>query len=165
MWLVSLLGCGPSSVRAFGPATFPVGEGFLRRGLHSLGLIFGFRGPLHTRPGLRPVRRGKMTGFLRLYPSVPPVRLRTDVGIRPYGGGKMRKPPVPKGTGGKTILSSRNPGSFLPGWGAAASGWPCFRSDGSALSSRRRSGPPLPGCGSGRRTYRSASAARRLPAR
>ena len=23
----------PSSVRAFGPATFPVGEGFLRRGL------------------------------------------------------------------------------------------------------------------------------------
>ena len=32
MWPVSLLGCGPSSVRAFGPATFPAGEGFLRRG-------------------------------------------------------------------------------------------------------------------------------------
>ena len=61
-------------------------------------------------------------------------------------------------------LSSRNPGSFLRGWGGAASGWPCFRSGGSALSLRRRSGPPLPGCGSGRRTYRSASAARLLPA-
>ena len=32
MWPVSLLGCGPSSVRAFGPATFPVGEGDLPAG-------------------------------------------------------------------------------------------------------------------------------------
>ena len=30
---VLLVGWLPSSVRAFGPATFPVGEGFLRRGL------------------------------------------------------------------------------------------------------------------------------------
>ena len=30
--LISVVG-HPSSVRAYGPATFPVGEGFLRRGL------------------------------------------------------------------------------------------------------------------------------------
>ena len=35
--LISVVG-HPSSVRAYGPATFPVGEGFLRRGL----LDFGF---------------------------------------------------------------------------------------------------------------------------
>ena len=45
----------PSSVRAFGPATFPVGEGCLRRGSIHRGPDLTFRGPLHTRPGLRPV--------------------------------------------------------------------------------------------------------------
>ena len=45
----------PSSVRAFGPATFPVGEGDLRRGSVHRGLALTFRGPLHTRPGLCPV--------------------------------------------------------------------------------------------------------------
>ena len=38
MWPVSLLGCGPSSVRAFGPATFPVGEGCLPVGVPYLPL-------------------------------------------------------------------------------------------------------------------------------
>ena len=165
MWLVSLLGYGPSSVTPYGVPPSPWGKATSGGGAFIGGPAFTFRGPLHTRPGLRPVRRGKMTGFLRLYPSVPPVRLGADVGIRPYGGGKMRKSPCAEGHRGETILSNRNPGSFVPGWGAAASGWPCFRSGGFALSSRRRSGPPLPGCGSGRRTYRSASAAHRLPAR
>ena len=32
----------PSSVRAFGPATFPGGEGFLRRGLRASKLMFNF---------------------------------------------------------------------------------------------------------------------------
>ena len=48
-------GQDPSSVRAFGPATFPVGEGCLRRGSVHRGLALTFWGPLHTRPGLRPV--------------------------------------------------------------------------------------------------------------
>ena len=126
---------GPPSPR--GKATS--GGGFLPAGEHSSGLSLNFRGspphPARAAPG-------------------PPSPSR-----------RGRKAPCALRHRGKTILSSRNPGSFLPGWGAAASGWPCFRSGGSALSSRRRSGPPLPGCGSGRRTYRSASAARRLPAR
>ena len=51
--------CGfPSSVTASGRATFPVGEGDLRRG-----------------------RRSEV---LRIYAPVPPGRLRADVGIRPY---------------------------------------------------------------------------------
>ena len=66
---------------------------------------------------------------------------------------------------GVWVLSSRNPGSSWPGWGGGACGWPCFRSGGSVHGSRRRSGPPLPGCGCGRRTCRSACAARPLPAR
>ena len=186
-WSVSLLGCGPSSVTPYGVPPSPWGKASSRRGLYTLswervagpkaltgvgryaepglyrpssaaaaapspagkaasrrgsihrGPAFTFRGPLHTRPGLRPVH--------------------------PLQAGEGVKPPVPFGTGGKTVFSSRNPGSSLRGWGGAASGWPCFQSGGSALLSRRRSGPPLPGCGSGRRTYRSASAARRLPAR
>ena len=36
-------------------ATFPVGEGDLRRGRVHRGPAFTFRCPLHTRPGLRPV--------------------------------------------------------------------------------------------------------------
>ena len=63
------------------------------------------------------------------------------------------------------VFSSRNPGSSWPGWGGGVCGWPCFRSGGSVHGSRRRSGPPLPGCGCGRRTCRSACAARPLPAR
>ena len=44
----------PSSVRAVGPATFPAGEGCLRR--------------------------GRRTEALRIYAPVPPGRLRADVG-------------------------------------------------------------------------------------
>ena len=98
-------------------------------------------------------------------PISPARKVPGGCGHPPLRGWKDAKTPCALRHRGETILSSRNPGSFLHGWGGAASGWPCFRSGGSALSSRRRSGPPLPGCGSGRRTYRSASAVRRLPAR
>ena len=163
MWRVSLLGCGPSSVRAFGPATFPVGEGDLRRGSIHRGSALTFRGPLHTRPGLPPPEEDDwVSAFV---PISPARKVGGGCGHPPLRGWKGAKAPCALRHRGQTMFSSRNPGSFLPGWGAAASGWPCFRSGGSALSSRRRSGPPLPGCGSGRRTYRSASAARRLPAR
>ena len=44
-----LFGCFPSSGPGCARATFPVGEGYLRRGLHTWGLSFVFRCPLHTR--------------------------------------------------------------------------------------------------------------------
>ena len=147
------------------------------------GLFFTFRLFPLIRPGLRPVhlpRGGRLppagehsSGHGFHFQGSPPHPARAAPG-----------PPSPSRRGLESLirqglwpchlprrgrllaaLSSRNPGSFLPGWGGAASGWLCFRSGGSALLSRRRSGPPLPGCGSGRRTYRSASAVRRLPAR
>ena len=75
---VSLLGCDPSSVRAFGPATFPVGEGDLRRGLGMAGALLDWRvfpphpsglTPCHLpRGGRRPpagaaYRRGRSLTF------------------------------------------------------------------------------------------------------
>ena len=137
-----VIGVRPLIRHALRRATFPVGEGDLRRGLPPGGGAFiGVRLSLLGVPST-PV------------PASP---------VHPLQAGEG-KPPCTVWHRGAD-LSSRNPGSFLPGWGGAASGWPCFRSGGSALLSRRRSGPPLPGCGSGRRTYRSASAAHRLPAR
>ena len=180
-WPVSLFGVRPLIRHALRRATFPVGEGDLpagtssRRGSIHRGSALTSRGPLHIRPGLRPVhlpRRGRRPpggGFLPAGEHSSGLGLNFQ-GSPPHPARAVPGPPSPSRRGlgrhrGETILSSRNPGSFLPGWGAAASGWLCFRSGGSVLSSRRRSGPPLPGCGSGRRTYRSASAARRLPAR
>ena len=44
----------PSSVRAFGPATFPGGEGFLRRGLRTSELMCDFQGSPPHPSGLCP---------------------------------------------------------------------------------------------------------------
>ena len=46
----SLFGCFPSSGPGCARSTFPVGEGFLRRGSIQRGLALTVRGPLHTRP-------------------------------------------------------------------------------------------------------------------
>ena len=62
-------------------------------------------------------------------------------------------------------ITNRSRGFFWLGWGGGVCGWLCFQSGGSVPGLRRKSGPLLPGCGCGRRTYRSASAARRPPAR
>ena len=156
----------PHPARAAPGPPSPEGKASSRRGLYTLSLREGGRaeGP----DGCGAERRTDLVPplFRRCGGTFPQgkVRKRLRRGIHTLSKQERASPPVPFGTGGAD-LSSRNPGFFLPGWGAAASGWPCFRSGGSALSSRRRSGPPLPGCGSGRRTYRSASAARRLPAR
>ena len=64
MWPALLLGCGPSSVRAFGPATFPVGEGDLPAGEHSSGHGFHFQGspphPARATPGPPSPSRGRL---------------------------------------------------------------------------------------------------------
>ena len=57
-------GWSPSSVRAFGPATFPVGEGCLPAGEHSSGAGLNFQGspphPARATPGPpSPSRRGQ----------------------------------------------------------------------------------------------------------
>ena len=144
MWPVLLLGCGPSSVTPYGVPPSPWGKA-------------------SSGGGFLPA--GEDDWVSAVVPISPARKVAGGCGHPPLRGWKDAKSPCAFRHRGKSILSSRNPGSFLPGWGGEASGWLCFRSGGSALSSRRRSGPPLPGCGSGRRTYRSASAARRLPAR
>ena len=62
-------------------------------------------------------------------------------------------------------ITNRSRGFFWLGWGGGVCGWLCFQSGGSVPGLRRKSDPLLPGYGCGRRTCRSASAARRPPAR
>ena len=145
--------CGSQRIFSAGAAVFflEIHKVFLRKNTLprrkiSRGLLLSNHGVLPLG-GVKSFPSGRCGGFLS------PKRKVENKRGRPGG-------PPPE-----MHISSRNPGSFWLCWDGGASGWPCFRSGGYALWSRRRSGPPLPGCGSGRRTCRSASAARRLPAR
>ena len=60
--MISVVG-HPSSVRAYGPATFPVGEGFLRRGLLDFGFAKSFFIPQYV--ATPPELRGRDTIILR----------------------------------------------------------------------------------------------------
>ena len=78
--------------------------------------------------------------------------------------GRVREPTY-RYTPGAALIKRRSRGFSWLCWDGAASEWPCSQSGESVPGSRRKSDPLLPGCGCVRRTYQSASAAHRLPAR
>ena len=130
----SLFGCFPSSGPGCARSTFPVGEGFLRRGGIHRGLALTFRGPLHTRrlrAAPSPSRRGRgfpPAGASLTFPwgKVPPRR-------RMRGGTKSVLPaaPLPSGPLALTPSPGRGyekppPGGSLPLRGR----WHAVRRDG-----------------------------------
>ena len=78
--------------------------------------------------------------------------------------GRVREPTY-RYTPGASLIKRRSRGFSWLCWDGAASEWPCSQSGESVPGSRRKSDPLLPGCGCVRRTYQSASAVHRLPAR
>ena len=78
--------------------------------------------------------------------------------------GRVREPTY-RYTPGASLIKHRSRGFSWLCWDGAASEWPCSQSGESVPGSRRKSDPLLPGCGCVHRTYQSASAAHRLPAR
>ena len=133
----------PSSVRAFGPATFPVGEGDLPAGERSSGPGLNFQGspphpalaapgpPSPSRRGLEPlIRQGLWPCHLPRGGRRPPVGEHSSgpglnfQGSPPHPARATPGPPSPSRRGQAPLIRPGFAGPPSP-WGKAASGGGC----------------------------------------
>ena len=116
----SLFGCFPSSGPGCARSTFPVGEGFLRRGSIHRGLALTFRGPLHTRRCGGTLSKQERAGAphpARATPGPPSPWGKVPPQRRKRGGTKsvLRPAPHPSGLRPATLSQERVfPSSVTP---------------------------------------------------